>query len=229
METLQDAVDEVAQRSGFSGVVRLDRAGETELVAAYGLADRAHGLAEHRRHPVRDRERHQGPHRAGGHEAGRGGTLELGTTARSLLGDDLPLVADDVTVEHLLAHRSGIGDYLDEDAARRRGRLRPVGPGAHPGDGGGLPRGARRASPGLGAGRAVLLQQRRLRAAGAARRAGRRRRLPRARPHAGLRAGRHGRHRLPALRRAPGRRCPRLPHRRRRTDQRAPPAGARRR
>ena len=44
------------------------------------------------------------------------GTLALGTTARSLLGDDLPLIADDVTVEHLLAHRSGIGDYLDEDA-----------------------------------------------------------------------------------------------------------------
>jgi len=43
------------------------------------------------------------------------GTLALDTTARSLLGDDLPLVADDVTVEHLLAHRSGIGDYLDEE------------------------------------------------------------------------------------------------------------------
>jgi CubicO group peptidase (beta-lactamase class C family) len=35
---------------------------------------------------------------------------------RSLLGDDLPLIADDVTVEHLLSHRSGIGDYLDEEA-----------------------------------------------------------------------------------------------------------------
>ena len=43
------------------------------------------------------------------------GMLELATPARSLLGDDLPLVGDDVTVEHLLAHRSGIGDYLDED------------------------------------------------------------------------------------------------------------------
>ncbi|WP_410962068.1 serine hydrolase, partial [Salmonella sp. SAL4457] len=39
------------------------------------------------------------------------GTLELSTTARSLLGDDLPLIRDDVTVEHLLGHRSGIGDY----------------------------------------------------------------------------------------------------------------------
>ena len=43
------------------------------------------------------------------------GTLSLGTTARSLLGTDLPLIADDVTVEHLLGHTSGIGDYLDED------------------------------------------------------------------------------------------------------------------
>ena len=43
------------------------------------------------------------------------GSLELSTTARSVLGEDLPLIADDVTVEHLLAHRSGIGDYLDED------------------------------------------------------------------------------------------------------------------
>jgi len=42
--------------------------------------------------------------------------LTLGTTARSLLGDDLPLVADDVTIEHLLGHRSGIGDYIDEES-----------------------------------------------------------------------------------------------------------------
>lgn len=43
------------------------------------------------------------------------GRLELSTTARSILGDDLPLVGDDVTVEHLPSHRSGTGDYLDED------------------------------------------------------------------------------------------------------------------
>ena len=44
------------------------------------------------------------------------GGLPLTTRARELLGNDLPLVDDDVTVEHLLAHRSGIGDYLDESA-----------------------------------------------------------------------------------------------------------------
>ena len=43
------------------------------------------------------------------------GELGLDTTARSLLGADLPLIDDRVTVEQLLAHRSGIGDYLDED------------------------------------------------------------------------------------------------------------------
>jgi CubicO group peptidase (beta-lactamase class C family) len=44
------------------------------------------------------------------------GALDLATPARAVLGSDLPLIADDVTIEHLLAHRSGIGDYLDEEA-----------------------------------------------------------------------------------------------------------------
>jgi CubicO group peptidase (beta-lactamase class C family) len=43
------------------------------------------------------------------------GTLTLATPAREVLGEDLPLIGDDVTVEHLLAHRSGIGDYFDEE------------------------------------------------------------------------------------------------------------------
>jgi CubicO group peptidase (beta-lactamase class C family) len=42
--------------------------------------------------------------------------LAMSTTARSVLGTDLPLIGGDVTIEHLLAHRSGIGDYLDEEA-----------------------------------------------------------------------------------------------------------------
>ena len=42
-------------------------------------------------------------------------TLALDQPVRTLLGDDLPLVDDRVTVEHLLGHTSGIGDYLDEE------------------------------------------------------------------------------------------------------------------
>lgn len=42
-------------------------------------------------------------------------TLKLDTAARSVLGTDLPLIDDEVTVEHLFAHRSGIGDNVDPD------------------------------------------------------------------------------------------------------------------
>ena len=45
MEPLADAIDELARSSGFSGVVRGDRSGETVLAVAYGRADRAHGIA----------------------------------------------------------------------------------------------------------------------------------------------------------------------------------------
>ncbi|HYN49350.1 MAG TPA: serine hydrolase domain-containing protein, partial [Thermoleophilaceae bacterium] len=44
------------------------------------------------------------------------GQLALSTPARSVLGPDLPLIGEDVTIEHLLSHRSGIGDYVDEEA-----------------------------------------------------------------------------------------------------------------
>jgi CubicO group peptidase (beta-lactamase class C family) len=106
----------VAAESSFSGVVRIDRVGDLVLERAYGLADRRWRIpnAVDTRFAIAS--------------GGKGltaltvvglvddGTLALDTTARSLLGADLPLVADDVTVEHLLAHRSGIGDYVDEDA-----------------------------------------------------------------------------------------------------------------
>ena len=101
---------------GFAGVVSVSRGTEIEFEQAYGLADRAHGIASDRRHTVRDRERApRGSPRWPCVSLIDDGALGLDTTARSVLGADLPLIADDVTVEHLLAHRSGIGDYVDED------------------------------------------------------------------------------------------------------------------
>ncbi|MET0829130.1 MAG: serine hydrolase domain-containing protein [Microbacterium sp.] len=44
------------------------------------------------------------------------GVLTLDTPVRSILGADLPLIDDAVTVEQLLTHTSGIGDYIDEEA-----------------------------------------------------------------------------------------------------------------
>jgi CubicO group peptidase (beta-lactamase class C family) len=116
VQSLEQAVDEAAERTGFSGVVRVDRAGETELCAAYGFADRAHGIGNTVETLFATASVTKGLTALAVMSLVERGALDLGTPARSLLGTDLPLIADDVTVEHLLAHRSGIGDYLGEDS-----------------------------------------------------------------------------------------------------------------
>ncbi len=109
-------LDELLKASDFSGAVRIDDGAGTTIAAAHGMANRAAGLPNtvDTRFAVAS--------------ATKGvtallvvslivdGILALETTARSLLGPDLPLIDDAVTVRHLLAHRSGIGDYFDEDA-----------------------------------------------------------------------------------------------------------------
>jgi CubicO group peptidase (beta-lactamase class C family) len=116
MDRLRQAVDSLADESSFSGAVRVDCGDEVELAKAYGLAHRGYEI----------------PNQVGTQFAIASGTkgltalavvgliedgvLDLSTTARSVLGRDLPLIRDDVTIEHLLSHRSGIGDYLDEEA-----------------------------------------------------------------------------------------------------------------
>ena len=45
MARLADEVDALAERTGFSGVVHVETAGQVEIARAYGLADRAHGIA----------------------------------------------------------------------------------------------------------------------------------------------------------------------------------------
>jgi CubicO group peptidase (beta-lactamase class C family) len=115
MQALEQAVDSIAEETGFSGVVRVDRGDGVELAKAYGLA--------HRGHQVSNTVDTQFGVASGGKALTalavvsliEDGTLDLSTTARSVLGQDLPLIADEVTVEQLLSHRSGIGDYLDED------------------------------------------------------------------------------------------------------------------
>jgi CubicO group peptidase (beta-lactamase class C family) len=44
MDALREAVDREAERTGFSGAVRVDRSDETVLAAAYGFADRGHAI-----------------------------------------------------------------------------------------------------------------------------------------------------------------------------------------
>jgi CubicO group peptidase (beta-lactamase class C family) len=116
MDTALSSLDELARTDGFSGVARVDRGDEVELARAYGLADRAHGIANALDTRFAIASGTKGLTALTVMTLVEDGTLSLATTARSVLGADLPLIRDDVTVDHLLAHRSGIGDYLDEEA-----------------------------------------------------------------------------------------------------------------
>lgn len=116
MPDYEHELEALAAETGFSGVLRIDRGDEIELARAYGLAHRSFGIPN-------ELDTRFGL--ASGAKTFtalavvsliEGGTLELSTPVRAVLGSDLPLIDDRVTVEHLLAHRSGIGDYFDEDA-----------------------------------------------------------------------------------------------------------------
>jgi len=110
-----DLIEVAAERSDFSGVVAVHRPHEQPYCASFGLADRAFGIANT-------------PTTRFAMASGtktltavlilaliEQGALSGDTQVRDLLGTDLPLIDDAVTVDHLLTHRSGIGDYLVED------------------------------------------------------------------------------------------------------------------
>jgi CubicO group peptidase (beta-lactamase class C family) len=118
MDGLDAAIDGLAAETGFSGVVRVDRDGEAGLARAYGLAHRALGIPNTVETRFGIASGTKGLTALTVMSLVEDGTLDLSTPARSLLGKDLPLIDDRVTVEHLLAHRSGIGDYVDEEIER---------------------------------------------------------------------------------------------------------------
>ncbi|MEV4161746.1 serine hydrolase domain-containing protein [Nonomuraea dietziae] len=108
-------IDKIAKETGFSGVVWIDRGGQIEFAKAYGLASRTYRVPNTLDTRFGIASGSKGFTALAVLSLVQDGVLELSTTARSLLGKDLPLIADDVTVEHLLTHTSGIGDYLDEE------------------------------------------------------------------------------------------------------------------
>jgi len=115
MSDLSESVGRVASETGFSGVVRVDHGDDTRLSEAYGLAHRGFTLPNTVDTQFAIASGGKGFTALAVMSLIVDGTLSLDTKVRSLLGPDLPEIADDVTVEHLLAHRSGIGDYLDEE------------------------------------------------------------------------------------------------------------------
>jgi len=115
MQRLAHAVDSIANASGFSGAVRVDRGEDVELAKAYGLAHRGYEISTTVDTQFAIASGTKGLTAVAVASLIEEGSLDLSTTARSVLGEDLPLIRDDVTIEHLLSHRSGIGDYLDEE------------------------------------------------------------------------------------------------------------------
>ncbi|MEU0789425.1 serine hydrolase domain-containing protein [Amycolatopsis sp. NPDC005961] len=100
---------------GFSGVILVTRGEETLVAQAHGYAHIAYGVENtvDTRFAIASGTKGFTALVVVGLVAE--GRLELATTAREVLGDDLPLIDDRATVEHLLTHTSGIGDYCDEE------------------------------------------------------------------------------------------------------------------
>jgi CubicO group peptidase (beta-lactamase class C family) len=108
-------INELAADTGFSGAVRVDSP-SSSWTAAYGLAHRGYLVANTPSTQFGTASVAKGFTALAVASLIEEGVMAFDTTARSLLGSDLPLIDDRVTIEHLLGNRSGIGDYLDEDA-----------------------------------------------------------------------------------------------------------------
>ena len=114
VDDLVEKIDRIALETAFSGAVRVDRGDDVLLAKAYGYAHRGLRIANTIDTQFAIASGTKGLTALAVVSLIEDGTLDWATTARSVLGSDLPLINDTVTVDHLLAHRSGIGDYLDE-------------------------------------------------------------------------------------------------------------------
>ncbi|HMR21775.1 MAG TPA: serine hydrolase domain-containing protein [Micropruina sp.] len=116
MELDTDTLVAVATENHFTGAVRVETGEECLFEAAFGMADRAHGIPNT-------------PQTRFGMASGSktftalavlslvaDGVMALDDPVRRWLGEDLPQLDDAVTLRQLLSHTSGVGEYLDDDA-----------------------------------------------------------------------------------------------------------------
>lgn len=115
MDDLAQLAREIASNTNFSGVVRIDLDGEPTVFEAFGLAHRGFEIPNTIDTQFAIASGTKGFTALTVVSLITDDTFSLDAPARSVLDDDLPLIADDVTIEHLLTHTSGIGDYLDEE------------------------------------------------------------------------------------------------------------------
>ncbi|WP_243074152.1 serine hydrolase [Microbacterium sp. SS28] len=110
-----EALDAAIEAQSFTGVLTIDIGDERELERCEGFANRALGVVNTPSTRIAAGSGNKGLTALVIMRLVETGELRLTDLVRPLLGDDLPLIDDAVTIEHLLTHTSGIGDYLDED------------------------------------------------------------------------------------------------------------------
>jgi len=114
VEDLQDTLDKLAEHVDFSGVARVNSEHRQAQIVR-GLADRSNERPIHATTRFAVASGTKGLTALTIMSLVDTGELTLATPVRALLGDVLPKVDAQVTIEHLVTHRSGIGDYLDEE------------------------------------------------------------------------------------------------------------------
>ena len=119
MRSLENEVDGVAADTAFSGVVRANQGDSVMLCKAYGLAHRGCGIANAVDTQFAIASGTKALTASTVVSLVEEGRLELSMTARSMLGADVPLISDEVTVEQLLGHRSGMVERCDAGVSFR--------------------------------------------------------------------------------------------------------------
>src|SRR5215213_2785599 len=96
MDDVEESVDRVAAETGFSGVVRVDRGDGVELAKAYGLADRGHQVA-----------------------ATVDTQFAIASGGKGLTALTVVSLIEASELDLATTARSGIGDYVDEEAGNQ--------------------------------------------------------------------------------------------------------------
>jgi len=113
-ETLEAKIDAEALESSFSGVVEVVSR-KNSFRKAWGLRDRADLIKNEVETRFGIASGTKGFTALGIASLIEEGKIGMETSVLSLLGDRFPELHSSITVGHLLAHTSGIGDHYDED------------------------------------------------------------------------------------------------------------------
>lgn len=114
MEIDRSALADAVAEDGFSGVVALNEGDTPGTCWCFGLAHRGFGVPNRAETRFALASGSKTFTALGVLRLVEQGRLTLDSRVRRVLGTDLPLIDDAVTIDQLLAHTSGIGDYLDE-------------------------------------------------------------------------------------------------------------------